>query len=77
MPNQIQIYTTSSCHYCDKAKEYFKSKGLKYEEFNVTTDIARRNEMIKKTGMTSVPVVIVNGKMIMGFNRGLIDSALN
>jgi glutaredoxin 3 len=75
--NKIQIYTTPSCHYCDLAKEYFKSKRLTYEEYNVVTDIERRNEMIQKTGMTSVPVMIVNGKMIMGFNKNQIENALN
>jgi glutaredoxin 3 len=77
MENKIQIYTTPSCHYCDLAKDYFKSKGLSYEEYNVVTDVEKRNEMIKKTGMTSVPVIVINDKTIMGFNKNQIEGALN
>jgi glutaredoxin 3 len=75
--NKIEIYTTPSCHYCDLAKEYFKSKGLRYQEHNVVTDIEKRNEMIKKTGVTSVPVLVVNERVIVGFNKSQIEGSLN
>jgi len=74
--NHIQIYTTSSCSYCDKAKEYFKSKSLQYEEYNVALDVEKRTEMVEKTGQFGVPVIVVNDKMIIGFNRDAIDKAL-
>jgi len=72
----VEIYTTPTCAYCKMAKEYFKSKNLEYKEYNVAEDAVRRQEMINKTGAMSVPVIVINGKIIIGFNKGRIDEAL-
>ncbi len=74
--NNIKIYTTPSCGYCKMAKEYFKSKDLQYEEYDIAADAEKRQEMIKMTGQMSVPVIIVNDKGILGFDRPAIDAAL-
>ena len=58
------------------AKEYFKSKGLEYEEYNVATDIAKQKEMIDKTGQFGVPVIDIDGKIVIGFDRQKIDEYL-
>ena len=59
------------------AKEYFKSKNIEYDEFNVAEDAAKRDELMKKTGRMSVPVIIIGGdKMIFGFDKSGIDKAL-
>jgi glutaredoxin-like YruB-family protein len=73
----VKIYTTPSCHYCKLAKEYFKSKNVDYSEVNVISDVAAQKEMIEKTGQFGVPVININGKFIIGFDREKIDSALN
>ena len=58
------------------AKDYFKSKGFKYEEYNVATDIPKQKEMIEKTGQIGVPVIDVNGKIIIGFDKRKIEEYL-
>ena len=58
------------------AKEYFKSKNLEYKEYNVAEDAVKRQEMVQKTGALSVPVIVINGKIIIGFSKGKIDEAL-
>ncbi|KKT52787.1 MAG: Glutaredoxin-like protein, YruB-family [Candidatus Yanofskybacteria bacterium GW2011_GWF1_44_227] len=58
------------------AKEYFKSKGLEYEEFDVMSDIVKRQEMIDKTGQMGVPVIDIDNKLIIGFDRSKIDEML-
>lgn len=73
----VKIYTTSTCPYCEMAKDYFKSKNIAYEEFNVVSDAKAREEMIKKSGQMGVPVLDINGKIIVGFNKQEIDSALS
>ncbi len=73
----IKIYTTPTCAYCKMAKEYFKSKGLEYEEYNVVVDIAKQKEMIDKTGQFGVPVIDVDGKIVIGFDRAKINELLN
>jgi len=75
--NTIKIYTTPSCYYCKMAKEYFKSKNLSYEEYDVSKDISRQKEMIEKTGQFGVPVVDINGKIVIGFDRPKINELLN
>ncbi|HAU07511.1 MAG: NrdH-redoxin [Candidatus Yanofskybacteria bacterium RIFOXYD1_FULL_44_17] len=73
---KIKIYSTPSCAYCHMAKEYFKSKGLEYEEFDVMSDIVKRQEMIDKTGQMGVPVIDIDNKLIIGFDRSKIDEML-
>ena len=73
---KVEIYTTPSCPYCHLAKEYFESKGISYEEYDVSKDIARREEMVKQTGMMAVPVVRIGGKVIVGFNKTKINELL-
>ena len=72
----IRIYTTPTCAYCKMAKDYFKSKNLNYEEYDVSKDIPRQKEMIEKTGQFAVPVIDINGKIVIGFDRPKIDQLL-
>ena len=77
MPNtKIEIYTTPSCAYCHMAKEYFKSKSLAYEEYDVMRDIQKREKMVTETGQMGVPVIKINGKIVVGFNKGKINDLL-
>lgn len=74
--NTIKIYTTPSCAYCKMAKDYFKSKNLSYNEYDVSRDIVRQKEMIEKTQQFGVPVIEVNGKIIIGFDKSKINEYL-
>ena len=69
----IKIYTTPTCAFCKMAKDYFKSKGLSYEEYDVSKDIPRQKEMIEKTGQFGVPVIDIDGKIVVGFDREKIN----
>lgn len=72
----IKIYTTPSCVYCKMAKEYFKANNLEYAEVNVVTDDSAREEMIKKSGQMGVPVIDIDGKIFIGFNKNEIAKAV-
>jgi glutaredoxin-like YruB-family protein len=72
----IKIYTTPSCVYCKMAKEYFKSKGLEYIEYDVSKDLGKQKEMIEKTGQFGVPVIDIDGKIVIGFDRQKINDYL-
>lgn len=74
--HKIKIYTTPSCAYCKMAKEYFKSKNLTWDEYDVSTDIAKQKEMIDKTGQFGVPVIDIDGKIVLGFDRAKINEYL-
>lgn len=73
----IQVYSTKTCPYCVLVKQYLKSRNLDFEDIDVSQDYVRALEMIRKSGQQGVPVIDINGKIIVGFNRPEIDSALH
>lgn len=73
---QVKIYTTPSCVYCKMVKEFFSKNSVEYEEKNVATDAVARDEMIAKSGQMGVPVVEVDGKIIIGFDQPRLKEAL-
>ncbi len=58
------------------AKEYFKSKGVAYEEYDVMKDIAKRQEMVTRSGQLGVPVIDIDGKLVIGFDKHKINEYL-
>ncbi|MEE9201403.1 MAG: Uxx-star family glutaredoxin-like (seleno)protein [Candidatus Brocadiales bacterium] len=73
---EVKIYTTPTCPYCVKVKEYFKKKGIEYTEYNVAQDKEALEEMTKLSGGRSVPVIAVNGEVLLGFNQERLDELL-
>jgi len=74
---KVTVYSTPTCPYCVMAKEYLKSKSVPFDDVNVAMDRARAQEMIDKSGQMGVPVLDIGGKIIIGFDRTAIDSALS
>lgn len=72
----VQVYTTPSCGYCRMVKSYFQERGVKFTEFDVSRDQRKAEEMVRKSGQMGVPVVDINGKIIVGFDRDKIDRSL-
>lgn len=73
----VKVYSTNSCPWCVKAKNYLKSVNVEFEEFNVQEDMAAREEMVSKSKQMGVPVLDINGTVIVGFDKNAIDKALN
>jgi len=73
---KVRIYTTITCPWCVKAKEFFKTNNIKYEEVNVGADEKARNEMFEKSGQFGVPVIDVNGAIVVGFDKESLKKAL-
>ncbi len=73
---KINIYSTPSCSYCKLAKDFMSEKGIKFEEFNVATDLARRQEMFDKSGQMGVPVITVGEEVIVGYDRDYLAEKL-
>lgn len=72
----VTIYTTATCPYCKMAKEYMQEKGVEYTEVDVSTDQEAAAKMVEKSGQMGVPVIEVGEKIIVGFDKGEINSAL-
>ncbi|MFA7193406.1 MAG: Uxx-star family glutaredoxin-like (seleno)protein [Candidatus Paceibacterota bacterium] len=65
----VSVYTTPTCQYCKMAKEFFQEKGVEYTEFDVSVDEAKRSEMVEKSGQMGVPVIDVEGEIVVGFDQ--------
>jgi glutaredoxin-like YruB-family protein len=64
---EVTIYSTTTCHFCNLAKEYFKAHNIPYTEYNVGADAEKRAEMIELTGQMGVPVIRVGNQIAVGF----------
>jgi glutaredoxin 3 len=73
----VIIYTTPTCGYCNLAKSYFKKNNISYTEYDVSKDINKAREMITKSGQMGVPVIEINGKILVGFDENQIKKALH
>jgi glutaredoxin 3 len=73
----VSIYTTPTCSYCRMAKDYFRQNHVPFTEYNVASDTRRAEEMVRKSGQMGVPVLDVNGRIIVGFNKPEIERALH
>jgi len=73
---KIKIYSTLACPYCVTLKEFLKEKNIEFEDVNVGQDAQAREEMISKSGQMGVPVVDIDGEIIIGFNKGKISKLL-
>lgn len=73
----VKVYSTNSCPWCVKAKNYLSSINVEFEEVNVQENMEAREEMVSKSKQMGVPVLDVNGTIIVGFDKNAIDTALN
>lgn len=75
MKNVI-IYSTPTCPYCIKAKKFLEENGVEYEEKDVSSDTAAADESVEKSGQMGVPVLDIEGEIIVGFDKSDISQAL-
>lgn len=75
--HKVIVYSTTTCPYCVYAKNYLKEKGVSFEDKNVSVDRAAGQEMIQKSGQMGVPVIDIDGKIIVGFQPEMFDSLLD
>ena len=74
---KVVIFSTPTCPYCKRAKEYLSRKGIPYSEHNVAADRNAAQEMVKKSGQLGVPVIAVDDKIIVGFNQVQLNRLLS
>ena len=75
--NKVTIYSTPTCHFCNMAKDYFNANGVTYEAFDVSVDSSKRAEMMEKSGQLGVPVILVDDKVVIGFNKPILAQLLD
>ena len=73
----VKIYSTPTCPWCIKTKEFFKANKVAFTDVDVSKNKKAAEEMVKKSGQMGVPVIEIDGKIIVGFNEGKLKSMLN
>lgn len=73
----VTVYTTPSCPWCMRVKEYLNQIHVRFNEIDVARDRAGAMEMIRKSGQRGVPVIDINGNIIIGFDQAAIDKLLS
>lgn len=83
---KVEIYSTPTCVYCGQAKDFFAANGIAFTNYDVSTDAAKRTEMIEKTGQMGVPVIVLTPndsdnpedvEIVIGFNKKHLATSLD
>ncbi len=76
MSKHVQVYSTPTCPYCIRAKQYLKENNIPFEDIDVSSNEAAGQEMIQKSGQMGVPVLDIEGTIVVGFDKERIKGAL-
>ena len=72
----VKIYSTPTCGYCHQAKRFLLEGGVSFTEYDVSADRAAADEMVRLTGHMGVPVIVVDGEVVVGFDRARLERLL-
>lgn len=73
---KVIVYSTPTCPYCVYTKNFFKEKGVQFEDVDVSRDRSRAMEMVEKSGQMGVPVIDIGGKIIVGFQPAVFEELI-
>lgn len=73
---KVTIYSTPTCPYCVMAKNYLTERNIPFEDIDVSADPVKAREMIQKSGQRGVPVIDIDGNIVIGFDRDKIDELI-
>ncbi len=76
MAKNVTVYSTPTCPYCVRAKDFLKANNIVFKNVDVSADEAAANEMAKKSGQMGVPVIDVEGTIVVGFDKGKLQKLL-
>ncbi len=76
MSKNIKVYSTATCPWCHKAKQFLKENNIEFQDLDVSSDRKAADEMIEKSGQMGVPVLDIEGKIIIGFDKESIKKEL-
>jgi len=76
MEHTVTVYSAPTCSWCQIAKDHLNSSGISFEDVDVSMDMSRAKEMVEKSGQRGVPVIDIDGEIVIGFDRARIDALL-
>ncbi len=76
MAKNVKVYSTSTCPYCTMVKDFLTKNDIAFESIDVGSDPEKGKEMVEKSGQMGVPVIDIEGEIIVGFDKNAITKAL-
>lgn len=76
MVKNVKVYSTPTCPWCIRVKQFLKDNNIAFMDYDVGSDSAKADEMVSKSGQMAVPVVDIDGEIIVGFDKEKIKAAL-
>ncbi|MFA5147442.1 MAG: glutaredoxin domain-containing protein [Candidatus Omnitrophota bacterium] len=76
MAKKVTVYSTSTCPFCIRAKQFLKDNNVVFEDIDVSEDPEKAQEMMRRSGQMGVPVIDIEGDIIVGFDKERIKEAL-
>ncbi|WP_366519197.1 glutaredoxin family protein [uncultured Thermanaerothrix sp.] len=73
---RVIVFSTPNCPFCNMAKRYLRERGIKFRDVDVSRDAAAARDMVRRSGQQGVPVIDINGNIVVGFDRPKIDRLL-
>lgn len=73
---KVVLFSTPSCSWCRVAKDYLKQKEISFKNIDVSRDINAARDMVRRTGQMGVPVLLINNRTVVGFDKSKIDRLL-
>jgi glutaredoxin 3 len=74
---KVVVFSTPTCSFCNAAKRYFREKNIRFTDVDVSRDMSAARDMQRRTGQMGVPVILINNKPIVGFDKSRIMKMLN
>ena len=75
MNKKVKVYSTATCPFCIRAKQFLKENAITFEDIDVSMNQEAAQEMIKRSGQMGVPVIDIEGELIVGFDKDKIKKA--
>lgn len=76
MSKNVIIYSTPTCVYCRMVKEFLTEHKVPFTDYDLSQDIEKRDEVVKKTGQMAVPIIDIDGEVVIGFDKAKISRLL-
>jgi len=74
---RVIVFSTPTCSFCNMAKKYFREKGIRFKDVDVSRDSVAARDMMRRSGQQGVPVIDIGGRIVVGFDRVKIDKYLS
>ena len=73
---RVVVFSTPMCSWCRKTKDYLRKHNIRFKDIDIARDQAAARDMVRRTGQQGVPVIMINNRPIVGFNKNKIDRLL-